>query len=230
MSQFTLNVLAIGIFSLTMFSLLGPMLNLSPLYPAATVFVLLGLATVDQLGFQGQGGQVFLDWLGANTGDRRQRVIRHEAGHFLVAYLLDVPIANYSLSAWEALKQGQSGRGGVQFDDGQLLSELSQGQLSAQQLNRYAMVWMAGIAAEELDEDSARGGIDDRQQLRLVLRQLRPVVRDSEARERWAILQARTLIDRHRDAYEALVEAMSQRLSVQECCDRIQEHLTPAVS
>ena len=188
------------------------------------------MATVDQLGFQGQGGQVFLDWLGANTGDRRQRVIRHEAGHFLVAYLLDVPIANYSLSAWEALKQGQSGRGGVQFDDGQLLSELSQGQLSAQQLNRYAMVWMAGIAAEELDEDSARGGIDDRQQLRLVLRQLRPVVRDSEARERWAILQARTLIDRHRDAYEALVEAMSQRLSVQECCDRIQEHLTPAVS
>ena len=43
MSQFTLNVLAIGIFSLTMFSLLGPMLNLSPLYPAATVFVLLGI-------------------------------------------------------------------------------------------------------------------------------------------------------------------------------------------
>lgn len=219
MSQLALNVLAIGIFGVTMFSLLGPMLNISPLYPAATAFAVLGLATIDTLGLNGQGGMVLLDWLGGNTSDRRDRVIRHEAGHFLVAYLLDIPISGYTLSAWEAMKQGQRGRGGVQFDDSQLVEQLRRGNLSAQLLNRYTMVWMAGIAAEELEDDIALGGTDDRQQLRTILSQLRPAITDTSARERWALLQARTLIDKHREAYEALVEAMSQRLSVEACCE-----------
>lgn len=230
MSQLSLNVLAIGIFSITIFSLLSPLLNFSPLYPAGAAFLVLSLATFDTLGLNGQGGMVLLDWLGGTTSDRRDRVIRHEAGHFLVAYLLNIPIDRYSLSAWEAMKQGQQGRGGVQFDDRQLAEQLRQGTLTAQTINRYAMVWMAGIAAEELEDDIALGGTDDRQQLRLILSQLRPQVTDTAARERWATLQARTLIDRHRDAYDALVEAMSERLSVAECCDRLRERVTDADS
>ena len=41
-----LNILAIGIFSMTMMVLVGPIFNLSPFIPAIITFVALGLITV----------------------------------------------------------------------------------------------------------------------------------------------------------------------------------------
>ncbi|MBE9041573.1 ATP-dependent Zn protease, partial [Oscillatoriales cyanobacterium LEGE 11467] len=165
-----------------------------------------------------------LDWLAAFSPEHRQRVTHHEAGHFLVAHILDIPIADYTLTAWEAMRQGQAGRGGVQFDDRVLAAQLERGTMSAQSLDRYCTVWMAGIAAETLVYDNAEGGGDDRQQLRTVLSQLSPPIRDPQQRERWATLQATTLLATHRSAYDALVEAMSQRLPVAECCAIVNKH------
>ncbi|MGC9502107.1 ATP-dependent Zn protease [Baaleninema sp.] len=225
MNPLSLNILAIGIFSMTMLTLVGPMVNLSPVVPAATVFVILGLATVDTLGFNGQGTMVLLDWLGNTTSDRRDHIVRHEAGHFLVAYLLEIPIADYTLSAWEAVKRGYRGYGGVQFDDAHLLEQLQQGTISAQTLDRYAKVWMAGIAAEQLHNTHEIGGDNDRVQLRQIFKQLRPAVTDIVQRERWAIFQAKTLISTHQDAYNALVEAMTEGRSVAECCRVLDEEM-----
>ncbi|MDC0834478.1 ATP-dependent Zn protease [Leptolyngbya valderiana BDU 20041] len=225
MNSLSLNVLAIGIFSITMMTLIGPMVNLSPVVPAATVFGILGLATVDTLGFNGQGTMVLLDWLGNTSSDRRDRIVRHEAGHFLVAYLLDIPIADYTLNAWDAVKRGYRGYGGVQFDDRHLLEQLQQGTLSARTLDRYAKVWMAGIAAEQLHNDTEIGGDGDRLQLRQIFKQLRPAITDIVQRERWAIFQAKTLISTHQDAYNALVEAMTEGRSVDECCGVLDSHL-----
>ncbi|MBO9998937.1 MAG: ATP-dependent Zn protease [Cyanobacteria bacterium SID2] len=217
MNSLSLNVLAVSIFSITMLALVGPIIDLSPVVPASIAFGALGLVTIDTLGFDGQGTLVFLDWLGDTTSDRRERVIRHEAGHFLVACLLDIPVSDYTLSAWEAVQRGQRGRGGVQFDDRELREQLQRGTISAPTLDRYAKVWMAGIAAEQLHFDRAVGGDDDRAQLRQLFRQLRPAISDFSQRERLAVFQAKTLIEVHRDTYNALVEAMTQSCSVEAC-------------
>lgn len=221
MNPLSLNLVAITVFLFTLSALLGPLIHLSPTVPAIAAAGLLGLVTVDTLGWQGRGLTIALDAIAGTSAERRLRVIRHEAGHFLVAHVLEVPISGYTLTAWEAFKQGQNGRGGVQFDDRQLLEQLQQGTISDRLLNRYATIWMAGIAAETLLYGTAEGGDDDRLQLRSILSQLRPVITDISARERWALLQAKTLLESHQEAYERLIEAMEQRLSVAECTQTI---------
>lgn len=223
MSQTTLNLIAITIFTLVMTSLLGPLLHISPVVPAIAAFSILGIATLDTLSWQGQAGTLIVDWFNRFSPAHRARVVRHEAGHFLVAHLLNIPITGYTLTAWEAFRQGQAGLGGVSFaipED----SQLSQGELSAQWLDRYCTVWMAGLAAEALVYGEAQGGADDRQKLRLLWAQLNRPAAEGNLKERWATLQAKTLLQNHWAAYEALVVAMEQQAPVEACCQVIAEH------
>lgn len=223
MSQTALNLIAISVFILTFSSLLGPLFNLSPVVPAIATFSLLGLATLDTFSLQGKAGNLLLDWLASASPEHRIRIVRHEAGHFLVAHLLGVPVTGYALNAWEALKQRQTGQGGVSFDDQELASQLKLGTLSAQLLDRYCTIWMAGVAAENLVYGSAQGGADDRDKLRTVLTPLGFSGSAQQQKERWAALQARTLLQANWSAYESLVGAMQQRADMTECCRIIQE-------
>lgn len=222
--QTSLNLIAISIFVVTLSSLLGPLFNLSPTVPAIATFTLLGLATVDSFSFQGKGSTLLLDWLGSFSPAHRNRIIQHEAGHFLVAHLLEIPVSGYTLSAWEALKQKQSGQGGVSFDDQELALGLEQGTISCQLLNSYCTIWMAGVAAETLAYGSAEGGADDRQKIKTVLTGLGFSPAAQEQKQRWANLQARNLLQANSSAYEALVSAMQQRADVSECCRVIKQH------
>lgn len=217
MSQTSLNLIAISVFVLTLSSLLGPLFNLSPVVPAIATFGLLGLATLDSLSFQGKGGTLLLDWLASASPRHHERIVRHEAGHFLVAHLLGIPVTSYALNAWEALKQRQSGLGGVRFDDRELASQIEQGTLKAQLLDRYCTIWMAGVAAETLVYGSAEGGADDRQKIRTVLTPLGFSASACDQKQRWATLQARTLLQANWSAYEGLVGAMQQCADVSEC-------------
>ncbi|MUL38881.1 ATP-dependent Zn protease [Gloeocapsopsis dulcis] len=217
MSQTALNLTAIAIFLMTMTALLGPIFNLSPTLPAIATFSLLGLATLDSFSLQGKGGTLVLDWLASFSPQHRDRIIRHEAGHFLVAHLLGIPVTGYALSAWEALQQKQPGQGGVSFDDTEVASQLAQGTISAQLLDRYCTIWMAGIAAETLVYDCAEGGTDDRQHLHTVLSSLGFSATSVELKQRFCSLQARNLLQQNWTAYEALVTAMQKRTDVAEC-------------
>ena len=219
MQQTSLNLIAIGVFTMTLSSLLGPLFNISPAIPAIATFGLLSIATLDTLSWQGKGVTLLLDWLAGASPEYRDRIIRHEAGHFLVAYLLDIPITNYSLTAWEAFKQKQPGQGGVTFADAELTSPLS-----PILIQRYSTVWMAGIAAETLVYGSASGGADDRQKLQTVLATMGRPASESLQQERFCTLQPKTLIQEHWAAYEALVTAMAQRTPVAECCQAIEQH------
>lgn len=105
MSKTALNLVAIFVFLMTLSTLLGSMFNLSPTVPALATFTILGIATFDSFGLQGKGGTIFLDWVAGFSPKHRERIIHHEAGHFLVAYLLGIPVIGYTLSAWEAWKQ-----------------------------------------------------------------------------------------------------------------------------
>ncbi len=217
MSQTTLNLVAVSIFLVTFSTLAGPLFNLSPTIPAIATFTLLGLATLDSFGLQGKGGAVISDLFAWTSPQNRDRILHHEAGHFLVAHFLDIPVTGYTLSAWEALKQKQPGLGGVTFADDELASQLQQGALKAQLLDRYCTIWMAGIAAEHLVYKDAQGGADDLSKLKKVLAPLGFSTAAQDQKQRFSALQAKTILEEHWTAYEALVKAMQQRLSVDEC-------------
>jgi len=232
MNQITFNLIAISIFTVTMSSLLGPLVHLSPLIPAIAVVTLMGLATVDRFAWQGTGGTLLVDWFARRSPAHCDRVIHHEAGHFLVAYLLNIPITGYALSAWEAFRQGQAGQGGVTFDCQELEAELQQGTLSAQLLERYCTVWMAGGVAETLVYGNVEGGSDDLQKFRTIWGQLRRPNREGQEKERGAVLKARNLLQQHQEAYQALVEALKQEMNVTECYQIIEQHCqdVPAIA
>lgn len=217
MSQTALNLIAISIFFMTLSALLGPLLNISPTLPAIATFTILGIATFDSFSLQGKGGSLLLDWIAGFSRSHRDRIIHHEAGHFLVAHLLGIPVTGYTLSAWEAWKQGQPGQGGVSFDDGELAAELELGKISAQILDRYCTVWMAGIAAENLVFQNAEGGADDRLKLAEVLTKLGFSGIITQQKQRFHALQAKTLLQENWSSYQALVTAMQQRASVADC-------------
>ncbi|BAZ41392.1 hypothetical protein NIES4101_73580 [Calothrix sp. NIES-4101] len=217
MSQTALNLVAISIFLMTVSTLLGPLINLSPAVPAVATFTILGIATLDSFALQGKGGNVFIDWVAGFSPAHRERIAHHEAGHFLVAYKLGIPITGYTLSAWEALKQGQTGQGGVSFNDAELATQLQQGKITAQMLDRYCTVWMAGIAAETIVYSNAEGGKDDKTKLAGVLKSLGFVESTCEQKQRFSALQAKTIIEENWLAYQNLVTSMQQRASVEEC-------------
>ncbi|NJO77755.1 MAG: ATP-dependent Zn protease [Cyanobacteria bacterium RM1_2_2] len=227
MSQTTLNLVAVTIFAFVMLSLLGPLFHWSPYIPAAAAFGLLGVATLDTLNWQGKAGTLLVDWVASFSPDHRERVLRHEAGHFLAAYVLEIPVTGYTLSAWEAFRQGQPGQGGVSFESALLEAELQHG-LTSQLIDRFCTVWMAGAAAEQLTYGSAQGGGDDRQKLQLLWLQLKRPAAEGVLKQRWAALQAKALLEKHHAAYEALVAAMAQRASVEECQQAIVQHLAEA--
>lgn len=217
MSQTSLNLLAISIFLMTLSVLLGPLIHLSPAVPAIATFSILGIVTFDSFTLQGRGGTIILDWIAGFSPQHRDRIIHHEAGHFLAAHLLNIPVTGYTVTAWDAWKQGQPGQGGVTFDDGELASQLERGTISAQILDRYCTVWMAGMVAETLVFNDAEGGTDDQSKLVGVLAGLGWSPSAIEQKQRLHILQAKTLLQANWSSYQELVKSMQEGASVRDC-------------
>ena len=222
MPQTALNLIAIAIFVMTMTCLLGPVFNIPPYIPATATFGILGLATADTLSWNSRGVSLILDLFA--SAEQRQRIINHEAGHFLAAYFLGIPITGYTLTAWEVIKQGKLGQGGVSVDTQALTTKPFDLEEMRLTLDRFSTVWMAGVAAEKIAYGNAQGGAEDRQQLKTALTLAGLPETAYPQKERWAQLQATSLLQRYHKSYQALVEAMSQRASVEECCLVIQQH------
>ncbi len=212
--QISLNLVAICIFGMTLSSLVAPLMQVSSTIPILVIFAIVVITTVDGLALKSILATLVLDAIAGTSLAYRQRIVHHEAGHFLVAYLLGIPITGYTLSAWESFRQGRSAQGGVVFAPPPT-------DISNQLLQQYCTVWMAGIAAEKLMYDRAEGGSEDRQKLRGILfiagNQQQEIVRQENS----AALQAKTLIQTHWEAYQAVVIKMSERETVDDCCKAI---------
>jgi hypothetical protein len=212
--QISLNLVAICIFGMTLSSLVAPLVRVSSTIPILIIFAIVVITTVDGLLLKSILATLVLDAIAGTSPAYRQRIVHHEAGHFLVAYLLGIPITGYTLSAWESFRQGRSAQGGVMFAPPPT-------DISSQLLQQYCTVWMAGIAAEKLMYDRAEGGSEDRQKLRGILfiagNQQQEIVRQENS----AALQAKTLIQTHWEAYQAVVIKMSERATVDDCCQEI---------
>ncbi len=222
MQQISLNLIAIGIFAMTLSALLSPVLNISPFIPAGITFTILGLITVDTLSWKNQGIQLVLDLFAGQ--EQRQRIIHHEAGHFLAAYYLGIPVTGYTLTSWEAFKQQKKGQGGVQIDAETLLNQSQNLQQFSLILERVCTVLMAGIAAEKFIYQKSEGGEEDRQQLRKILTLADINSSSFSQKENWSLLQAKNLIECHKNAYHTLAEAMQDRLSVEDCYQILQQY------
>lgn len=147
----------------------------------AIVLTTLALATLDRLFLNGAVLESFLQVFSPGI---RDKIIRHEAGHFLAAYLLGCPVEGIVLSAWAALKDERFGNravsAGTSFFDPQLSQQInnsssnnnnnrSQGGggtavsagVSRASIDRYSIIVMAGIAAEADFYGQADGGASD---------------------------------------------------------------------
>ncbi|MFM2064508.1 MAG: hypothetical protein RLZZ507_4179 [Cyanobacteriota bacterium] len=217
MNQTAINLIAISVFLMTLSTLLGPLINLSPTIPALTIVGFLGIATLDNFSFQGKGGTIVLDWLARFSPEYKERIIHHEAGHFLVAHLLGISVTGYTLSAWEAWKIGQPGQGGVILEDGEIAKQLERGKIGVSMVERYCNIWMAGIAAEMLVFNSAEGGGDDKAKLNQFLTALGFEEKVFEQKQRFHLLQAKNLIQENWENYQSLVEVMRKGVDVEEC-------------
>ncbi|GCL38382.1 hypothetical protein SR1949_34960 [Sphaerospermopsis reniformis] len=217
MNQTAINLIAISVFLMTLSTLLGPLINLSPTIPALTIIGFLGIATLDNFSFQGKGGTIVLDWLARFSPTYKERILHHEAGHFLVAHLLGISVTGYTLSAWEAWKIGQPGQGGIILEDNEIAQQLERGKIGVSMVERYCNIWMAGIAAEMLVFKSAEGGGDDKAKLNQFLTALGFEERIFEQKQRFHLLQAKNLIQENWEIYQSLVEAMRKGVAVEEC-------------
>jgi hypothetical protein len=233
MNPATLNLLAVSVFAFMLLSLVGPLLNISPGAVAIVLSGCAGAIALDRFTWQGRGGTLLIDLLSGQSSDYRQRILHHEAGHFLAAHLLDIPVQSYSLSAWEGIRAGLPGLGGVVVDTAAIKPAAAETanpakSLTRQQINRYCIIWMAGIAAEMQTYGSAQGGDDDKAQIKRLWQQSRSVG-EVDTQLRWALLQAQTLLEKQQAAYQALVSAMQNRDSVEACCQQIEANRVPAV-
>lgn len=223
MEQTSLNLVAIAIFSMVLGVLVLPLLDISPAVPAIATITILSLVTLDSFQLQGKGGTIALDWLAGFNPQHRQRIIHHEAGHFLVAHLLEIPITGYTLTAWQAMQAKQPGLGGVTFETQSLTQVL--GEDSRQiplVVDRFCSIWMAGIAAEQLVYGEAEGGGDDRSKIFTTFAALGRSPEEAKLKANLAILQAKNLIKNNWNTYTQLVTAMQEGKSVDECYQLIQ--------
>lgn len=69
----------------------------------------------------------------------KEKVIKHEAGHFLLAYLLGCPIQGFFLSAWDASRSGIMGQAGTVFFDNDLSSQLSANKVTRTAIDRLVL-------------------------------------------------------------------------------------------
>ncbi|GJD06831.1 hypothetical protein Gasu2_12230 [Galdieria sulphuraria] len=159
----------------------------------------------------------------------KKKVLKHEAGHFLVSYLLGCPVRGIVLSAWESLSLGIPGQAGTLFFDRKLESELSTGFLTDATIDRYSIVLMAGIAAEALEYGQAEGGQSDEAALLRVLTCLNPPWSKERVfnQARWAVLQAILIIKKQKKAYDALVHALSSKKPLGDCIAMIEANYEP---
>ncbi|CAM6118697.1 unnamed protein product [Calypogeia fissa] len=142
----------------------------------------------------------------------KRRVLVHEAGHVLVAYLLGCTIRGVILDPVQAVKMGIQGQAGTQFWDQTLEMQFSQVGLPILSVDRYSIVLFAGMAAEALIYGEAQGGESDENLYKAVVAKLQPSWSPAKMSDqaRWAVLQAFQLLKKHKKAHAAVVRALEQ--------------------
>eukprot|EP00877_Chromochloris_zofingiensis_P013381 jgi/Chrzof1/8297/Cz03g05090.t1 len=147
--------------------------------------------------------------------DYKKRVVEHEAAHFLVGYLMGVPITSYSLAI---------GQEHVEFAEAKIQARIITKTLDDSQIDALAAVSVAGIAGEGLKYDEIMGQTADLLDLQRIL--LRSNTKLSNAQQqnitRWAVWIAAQLLKRYKAEYEAVQNAIARGAPIAECIQAIE--------
>lgn len=185
----------------------------------------------DKIFLNGAVSETIFKFFSPGTQDK---ILRHEAGHMLAAYLLGCPVEGIVLSAWAALQDRRFGSrqvsAGTSFFDPELSMQInSKGKLTRSALDRYSIIVMAGIAAEAEQYGQADGGAGDEMALVAFLSQLnagQTNTWDSDSirnQARWGALQAVLMVRHYKPAYDALVDALERGGSLGDCIYAIEK-------
>ncbi|PON53622.1 ATP-dependent zinc metalloprotease [Trema orientale] len=185
---------------------------------------ILGLAFVDSTFL----GGCCLAQISSYWPPHRRRILVHEAGHLLIAYLMGCPIRGVILDPIVAMQMGVQGQAGTQFWDEKMSNDLTEGRLDGTAFDRYCMVLFAGIAAEALIYGEAEGGENDENLFRRTCAFLQPPLSIAEMsnQARWSLLQSYNLLKWHKHAHRAAVKALESRCSLSVVIKRIEDAMS----
>jgi hypothetical protein len=195
----------------------NPLLTVVP----ATLFFVFG----DQVLLKGAVSESIYQFF---NPEYRRKVICHEAGHFLLAYLSGVPIQGCVTNAWDARKYPEiRGPAGTIYYDGKLVSEMSSSRVTRSSLDRLSVITMAGIAAEALKYSKAEGGVADERALIQLLTSISPPwnILRIQSQARWSALQAILVIREHQASFDALVKALEEKKGIGDAIEAIEKNL-----
>ncbi|WVY94313.1 hypothetical protein V8G54_033401 [Vigna mungo] len=205
--------------------------------PQQIFYISLGLLflwTLDAVSFGGGIGSLVVDTIGHTFSQKyHNRVIQHEAGHFLIAYLIGILPKGYSISSLDALqKEGSLNiQAGTAFVDFEFQEEVNTGKVSAtpwfyvKTLNRFSCIALAGVSTEYLIYGFSEGGLDDIRKLDLLLKGLGFTQKKADSQVRWSLLNTVLLLRRHEAARAKVAEALSMGKSVGTCIDIIESSI-----
>lgn len=201
------------------------------------VFFTISLAVGDQVLVS---GAIFETALRMVRPEMSSRITRHEAGHFLCAYVLGCPVEGIVLSTWAALNDRRfSGRSmravsaGTSYYDIDLSEQISGNKpLTRESIDRYSIIVMGGIAAEAIEYGRADGGAGDEDALVRFLRSLNPRSKNAVSawtpelirnQARWGATQGVLLLREYKPCYDALVDALERGGDLGQCIVAIEE-------
>lgn len=187
---------------------------------------ILGLAMADAIFLGGS----CLALISSFWPPHKRRILVHEAGHLLIAYLMGCPIRGVILDPFVAMQMGIQGQAGTQFWDETLQKELAEGRLSGSAFDRYCMVLFGGIAAEALIYGEAEGGENDENLFRSICVLLDPPlsVAQMSNQARWSVLQSYNLLKLHKNAHRAAFKALETGCSLSAAVNRIEQAMSAA--
>ncbi|KAJ0014463.1 hypothetical protein Pint_19927 [Pistacia integerrima] len=159
---------------------------------------------------------------------------QHEAGHFLVGYLLGVLPKGYEVPSTEALRQDEFAAGRVKFVDFEFLKEVyiprmlktDIGQVSNRILNNFSCIILGGLVAAHLVFGYSKGHHSDIDKLERVLGWLGYRKSEAISQVKWAALNTVLISHRNSEARSRLAKAMAAGRSVSLCIETIENAIS----
>jgi hypothetical protein len=148
--------------------------------------------------------------------DYRERVVQHEAAHFLLGYLMGVPVTGYGLDI---------GQEHTEFAEAKIQKRLIERMLEDSEIDQLAVVAVAGIAAEGQKYEEVMGQNADLIDLQRILLRAKNKMSDGQQQNmtRWAVFTAGSLLRQYKKEHEALIGAMSRGAPVIDCVKAIED-------
>merc|ERR1712176_1158809 len=144
---------------------------------------------------------------------QRERICRHEAGHFLCGYVCGLPVKSYQTDP-------DTGVPCVEFHTSADVG----GEFSEDAIAALSVVAMSGSVAEILAYGQAKGGENDLLELQNCFRKSKDFLGAARQQDltRWGALSSYGLIQENMPKYEGLVQAFKNKKSLAECVSIIE--------